>query len=135
MENYVLDTSAILTLREDEPGAAFVEGLLRKTLTRKAKVYASFMSFMEVLYCSWRAEGREVAHRTFLELKMLPIHRVDVSESILFCAGEIKGTYSLSLADSWIAATAIDKNAVLVHKDPEFEPLKDRLVLKGLPYK
>ncbi len=135
MEIYVFDTSAILTLRENEAGADIVEGILRKAQSRKAQVYVSFMSMMEVFYCSWRAEGKGAAHRTFLEMKMLPFHRVDVNDAILFLAGEIKGTYSLSLADSWIAATAIEREAVLVHKDPEFEPLKDRIELKSLPYK
>lgn len=135
MESFVLDTSAILTLREDEEGADQIEEILRRASAKRAQVYVSFISFMEIFYCSWRAEGKGAAHRTFLELKMLPLHRVDVNDSILFLAGEIKGTHSLSLADSWIAATALDKKAILVHKDPEFEPLKDRINLKALPYK
>jgi len=135
MENYVLDTSALITFREDEAGADSVEEVLRKAQAKKARVYVSFISIMEVFYCSWRAEGKGAAHRTFLELKMLPFQRVDVNDSILFLAGEIKATCSLSLADSWIAATAIDREALLVHKDSEFEQLKDRVSLRPLPYK
>src|SRR3989304_9733007 len=106
MENYVLDTSALIALREDEAGADLVEEILRKADSKKVRAFASFISFMEIFYCSWRAEGKAEAHRTFLELKMLPLHRVDVNDSLLFLAGEIKGTCSLSLADSWVAATA-----------------------------
>jgi predicted nucleic acid-binding protein len=40
----------------------------------------------------------------------------------------------MSLGDAWIAATALQCDAVLVHKDPEFEGLPG-LVEERLPYK
>jgi predicted nucleic acid-binding protein len=135
MESYVLDTSALIALRENETGADVVEAILRKAQSKKVRVFISFISMMEIFYCSWRAEGKAAAHRIFLELKMLPLQRVDVNDNLLFLAGEIKGTCSLSLADSWIAATAVHQEAVLIHKDPEFEQLEDRLSLQALPYK
>jgi predicted nucleic acid-binding protein len=39
------------------------------------------------------------------------------------------------LADAIIAAFAIQCNAVLVHKDPEFEALAGQMLLEALPYK
>lgn len=48
---------------------------------------------------------------------------------------EIKATQSLSVCDSWIVATAMDLNAILVHKDPEFEQMRGAMKLKALPYK
>ena len=47
----------------------------------------------------------------------------------------LKSTYRLSFADTWIAATAIFYDAILVHKDPEFEQLKGKLEMLKLPYK
>jgi len=41
---------------------------------------------------------------------------------------------SLSLADAWIAAAALENSAILVHKDPEFENLTG-LLEERLPYK
>ncbi|MGQ9646839.1 MAG: PIN domain-containing protein [Thermodesulfobacteriota bacterium] len=61
--------------------------------------------------------------------------RVDVTDSILNYAAEIKATTRLSVADSWIIGTAIDTDSALVHKDPEFEQVKGRLELIPLPYK
>jgi|GEM_PF-225997 len=37
--------------------------------------------------------------------------------------------------DSWIIATAMTLNSILVHKDPEFEQMKTAVKLKALPYK
>lgn len=135
MKAYVLDTSALISLRSNEEGADDVEAILKEAYSKKAKVFISFMSFMEMYYCSWRAGGKPHALRTFLEMKMLPIQKVDASDELLFLAGEIKATCSLSLGDCWIAATALLNQATLVHKDPEFEQLQERISLKPLPYK
>ena len=40
-----------------------------------------------------------------------------------------------SEADAFVAATARETNATLLHKDPEFESLRGRIKLKALPYK
>lgn len=61
--------------------------------------------------------------------------RINLTELIFEKAIEIKATNNLSVCDSWIVATAICANAVLVHKDPEFEQVKSLVRLKTLPYK
>ncbi|MFC1717829.1 PIN domain-containing protein [Candidatus Poribacteria bacterium] len=134
-KRYLLDTSAILALRSDEPGADDVESILRESESGQAEVYASFMTYMEVYYRIWHIEGEESAKRMYGELLSLPISRVDMSDSILLCAGSIKANYSLSVADAWIIASAIEMEASLVHKDPEFEQVQDIVSLIFLPYK
>jgi predicted nucleic acid-binding protein len=42
---------------------------------------------------------------------------------------------NLSVCDSWVIATAISADAVIIHKDPEFEQVKKIVKLKALPYK
>ena len=49
-------------------------------------------------------------------------------------AASLKARYPMSLGDAWIAATAMQCNAVLLHKDPEFEPVAE-LQHEPLPYK
>jgi ribonuclease VapC len=46
----------------------------------------------------------------------------------------IKASHRLSLADAIIAAFALQHQAVLIHKDPEFEPLSGHVMLEALPY-
>ena len=50
MEKYVFDTSAWLTLIEDELGADTVQKILEKTESGEEQVFVSFMSLMEVYY-------------------------------------------------------------------------------------
>jgi predicted nucleic acid-binding protein len=53
----------------------------------------------------------------------------------LLTAARLKAAHHLSLADAIIAAFAIQQNAILLHKDPEFEALRGQMSLKALPYK
>ena len=131
---FVLDTSAILALWNEEDGAAFVEKILRDT-PHNRKIFVSFMTFMECRYRLWKDHGRNAADEIFLSLSLLPITRVDVDDTLLKTASELKAQHKISVADSWIIATAITRNATLVHKDPEFDALADKVTMKTLPYK
>jgi predicted nucleic acid-binding protein len=133
-KSFVLDTSAMLAFWNDERGADQVERML-KTAGPGSKIYISFITLMEGKYQLWRRVGKDTAEEFERMIRNLPLSRVDVTESILNYAVEIKATTRLSVADSWIIATAIETGSALVHKDPEFEQVKDRLELVSLPYK
>jgi len=130
-DSYVFDTSALLTLWNDEPGAEAVGNLLRSD----SFVYVSFMSCMEGRYRIWKSAGRPESEEFSKYLDLLPLKRVDITEPIFEKAIEIKATYSLSVCDSWIIATAMMTDSVLVHKDPEFAQVKKIVKVKALPYK
>ena len=118
---FVLDTSALLTLRSDEPGADRVETLLRQAWRKRSRLLVSFMSRMEILYCVWREEGEEEARHALRLIDSFAIEWVSCEPAILDMASGLKARGGLSVADSWIAATALVRGAVLVHKDPEFQ--------------
>lgn len=120
MTRLLFDTSALLTLRDDEPGADRVAGLLRDP---RATCLACFMTRMEILYRVWKDEGETAGRLALQQCLALPLDWVEFSDELLLRAAEIKARNALSLADAWIAAAAMDNDAVLVHKDPEFEGL------------
>ncbi|MBI5327776.1 MAG: PIN domain-containing protein [Deltaproteobacteria bacterium] len=130
---YLLDTSAVLALWNAEDGADTVEDILKKS--SNASVFVSFMTFMECRYCIWKKKGKAVADEFYRDLSLLPIKRVDVDDVLINIASEMKATNNLSVADSWIIASAIKTNSTLVHKDPEFEQIADRVDMLKLPYK
>ncbi len=133
-EAYVLDTSAVLTLWNEEDGAPLVERLLLDASERRS-VFISFMTVMECRYRIWKDQGRDAAEEITRSLRLLPAIRVDLDDDLLMTAAELKAQFRISVADSWIIATAITRNATLVHKDPEFDALGSRVTLKALPYK
>jgi ribonuclease VapC len=120
MKRFLLDTSALLTLRDDEPGADRVAALLRE---QEASCLACFMTRMEMLYRVWKDEGELAGKLALQQCLALPLTWIECSDELLRRAAEIKARNTLSLADAWIAAAAFENDAVLVHKDPEFQAL------------
>jgi len=133
MTRYLLDTSALLTLRDDEPGADRVAEVLEQAMQGKCKCFACFMTLMEVLYRVWRDESPAAGRLAYQQCKALPIEWLSSSEPLLLKAAEIKATFPLSIADAWIAACASEHGAILLHKDPEFTPLS--VTQERLPFK
>lgn len=134
-DRYVLDSSAFFALFEDEDGADVVQNLLEKAQEGDITVFSSFASYAEVFYITYREEGEEQAYRRVSLMERLRIIKVDSSRELGLIAGRLKAVHRISFADAWIAAAAIILGAVLVHKDPEFEELKDKLKMLKLPYK
>jgi predicted nucleic acid-binding protein len=123
MADFVLDTSAVLALRDDEEGADRVEQILRRARDGRAHVLLSFMSRMEILYRVTIDEDEEAARSALRLLESSGIRWVSCEDTILEAAARIKVGGGLSVADAWIAATALLHEAILIHKDPEFERL------------
>lgn len=97
-------------------------------------VLGCFMSLMEVLYRVWKNEGESAGRNAYAACQALPITWVHETPALLELAASLKARYPMSLGDSWIAATALQSDAVLVHKDPKFEPVA-ALRHEALPYK
>ena len=121
MNRFLLDTSALLTLRDDEAGADRVAEVLGLATRGQARCYGCFMTLMEVFYRVWRDEGHTAGRLAYQQCRALPIEWLPQTDALLIRAAEFKATHLLSMADAWIAACASEQAAVLMHKDPEFE--------------
>ena len=123
MKRFLLDTSALLTLRDDEAGADRVAEVLNLASSGKAKCYGCFITLMEVYYRVWRDEDKVAGQLAYQQCLALPVEWMSNSETLLVRSAQYKAMYALSTADAWIAACAAEQGAVLLHKDPEFKPL------------
>jgi predicted nucleic acid-binding protein len=123
MKRFLLDTSALLTLRDDEAGADRVAEVLDLASGGKAKCFGCFITLMEVYYRVWRDEDRTAGQLAYQQCLALPIEWISNSETLLAKSAEYKALHPLSIADAWIAACAAEQGAVLLHKDPEFKRL------------
>lgn len=131
---YLLDTSAIFAFTDNEEGADRVEELLNKARREQITLHISAMTAMEVYYVSYAERGEEQAHHLLILVRALPVTELSLEDALILPAARFKARYKISVADAWIAATAIVHNLILVHKDPEFEPL-DGVSLLPLPYR
>ncbi len=115
MTAYSLDTSALLSLRDDEPGAARVAELLEQAQAGTVRCFGSFMSLMEVLYRVWRNEGEPAGRLAYEQCLALPVAWTHETPDLLKRAAAIRATCPLSVADAWIAASAIEQGDHMSH--------------------
>ncbi len=132
IKTYVLDTSAVLTFLNEEPGVELVDEIIGD---KNNRLFISFLTLYEIYYVNFRRRSKGVAElllRSTLQLGFDIVY--DNSLNDIISAGAVKGTFRMSAVDAWIASLAIREQAILVHKDPEFELLGDQLQLLNLPY-
>jgi len=91
---------------------------------------------LETHSISLQEEGQAEADRRIALIKQLEIEILwGMDESTLLTASTLKAAHRVSLADAVIAAFAIRRRAVLMHKDPELDALAGLLQMEALPYK
>lgn len=135
IESVVLDSSAVLAYVDDEDGADEVGRHLLSARKGRLKLYASFVTLTEVRYLTMQEKDEASADYLVGLIKSWPLNWVHSDERHCLLAARYKAEHSLSLADAFVAATADFLDAVLLHKDPEFEPLSGEIRLRALPYK
>ena len=84
----LLDTSAVFTLIEDEPGAERVEQLLRSD-----EVLLPFIVGLETYYITTQEWSSHEAERRLLLIRQLPARWLDhVTDAVLVAAGRLKAS-------------------------------------------
>lgn len=134
MQTYILDSSAILCFLLGEDGAGDVSELLHEAGSDNTKILLPFIVLMELEYWLLRRLIPEEVAGIMLRLETWPVEIEESYPEWRHQAARIKADATLSVADAWIAALAIIHNALLVHKDPEFNKVS-RLRVLQLPYK
>jgi len=130
-ETFVLDSSALLTLIEDEAGANRVEDVLRRH-----RALLPWVALMEVYYITKREQGQLEADRRHTLIKQMSAEILwDADEPTVLLAGDLKAALRLSFADALIGAIARRHDAILLHKDPELAALAGQQAVEALPYK
>jgi predicted nucleic acid-binding protein len=137
MPGYVLDTSALLAMYYQEPGAlevleivgTGVGGEIHESATdlvdrEPAPVYLPFMALMEIEYVVRQREGRYEADRASHLVRAWPLELKESSPIWRREAARVKSRYPLSLGDAWVAALALLQDARLVHRDAGFDTVE-----------
>jgi predicted nucleic acid-binding protein len=134
-DSIILDTSAILTLTDDEPGAEEVRAYVVDAIAGRVRLFGSFVSLCEVEYITMQEEGEATARQRLADLNALPIQWLHSDQALCSEAAKLKALHKISFADSFVAATARRFDAILIHKDPEFHSLTAIVKQKMLPPK
>jgi predicted nucleic acid-binding protein len=132
---FVVDTSAFITFLEKEDGYEKVKSLLVDAIDNNVELFASVVTLIEVYYIAVQELGEQAARERMSYIRELKIEFCAIDTESVFRIGMLKANYKMSFADCCIAGLAIEKNAVLLHKDPEFEQVISSVKQLPLPYK
>ncbi|HEY76675.1 MAG TPA: type II toxin-antitoxin system VapC family toxin [Thermoflexia bacterium] len=134
MNRYVLDTSAVLALLNNEPGTEQVLEILDAATQGLASVHIPFMTLMELEYILLRRSSPAKTDQILSLVQAWPVIIEHSTEEWSHTAAKIKASTPLSVADAWICSLAQLLDAELVHKDPEYDAVSNLKSLQ-LPYK
>jgi len=130
-----LDSFAVLALLYGEEGSGEVKRILKEARDGIAEVFLHWNNLGEVYYIIRKGKPRRKALEVVALVKTLPLQLVEFDEALWLKAAELKGTFPISYADAFAAATAQVKAAALVTGDPEFEALEGQVPIHWLPRK
>ncbi|MBN1488072.1 MAG: PIN domain-containing protein [Anaerolineae bacterium] len=116
---------------EDEDSAERVEVIIRQE-----QAIIPFPVLLEAYYISLQEQSEAIADQRYALMRNLPVTKIwAIDEPTLLAAARFKARCRMSFADALIAAFAAQNQAILVHKDPEFDALVGLVEQEPLPYK
>ncbi len=130
---FVLDSWALIALlNKEQPASAEVEELLQKAAEGQAFFALSIINLGEIYYIVGRSRGNQAADDFLDRIKRLPIQIIQADEPRVLAAARLKMAYSISYADAFATAAAIELNATLLTGDPELLLLSDKVEIQPL---
>jgi len=121
---YIFDSHALLKFFQKEKGHEKVVHLLeeiRKTGTSK---YINALNLGEIIYSTKREFGDQKKLEVLANIERLNFTILSVTNNLIFQAAEFKAQYSISYADCFVLASALEYNAVIVTGDTEFKKVQ-----------
>ena len=127
MNNFVLDSFALLRFIQKEPGNEPVKAILEDARTGNVCAMLNVINMGEIIYTVQRRFGLQAKLDVVMNISRLGIVILPASNDLVFRAAELKARFAMSYADTFAVASAMEHDATLVTGDPEFR-LVDNLV-------
>jgi len=122
---YIFDSFALLKLFQKEKGYEKVKRLLQDIQKTGTEKYINIINLGEIVYSTKREFGDLKKIEVMAAIERLGFTTLPVSNDLVFRAAEYKADYSISYADCFVLASAVEFKAVIVTGDPEFKKVKD----------
>lgn len=125
MNNYLLDSFALLRFIQKEPGNEPVKAILSDSQCGKACAMLNVINMGEIIYTVQRRFGLQHKLDVVMNISRLGIVILPATNDLVFRAAELKARFAMSYADTFAVASAIEHNATLVTGDPEFRQVEN----------
>lgn len=124
---FIFDSHAILKFLQKEKGHEKVAYLLEDIMKKDGIKYINAINLGEIIYSTKREFGDQKKLEVLANIERLNFTVLPVTNDLIFQAAEYKAQYSISYADCFILASAVEHKATIVTGDPEFKKV-ERLV-------
>jgi len=116
----LFDSHALLKLFQKEAGYEKVARMLVRAKRLGTPKYMNAINLDEIIYSTKRVFGDQKKIEVLAHVERLGFHILSVPNDLVFRAAEYKAVFSMSFADCFALASAVEHGAVLVTSDPEF---------------
>ncbi len=120
----LFDSHALLKLFQREAGHEKVVRLLEQALRSGVRKYLNAINLGEIVYTTKRAFGDQKKIEILAHIERLGITVLPVPNELIFQAAEYKARFSMSFADCFALASAVEHRTILVTGDPEFRAVE-----------
>jgi ribonuclease VapC len=120
----LFDSHALLKLFQKEAGHEKVARMLTQAMRSGTPVYLNVINLGEIIYSTKRAFGDQKKIEVLAHVERLGFRILPVPSDLVFRAAEYKASFSMSFADCFALASAVEHGAVLVTGDPEFRAVE-----------
>ena len=121
---FIFDSHALLKFFQKEKGHEKVTRLLEETRRTGATKYINAINLGEIIYTTKKVFGDQKKLEVLANIERLSFIILSIPNNLIFQAAEYKAHYSISCADSFALASAVEHNAVLVTGDPELKKVE-----------
>ena len=121
---YIFDSYALLKFFQKEKGYEKVVHLLEEIKKAGVTKYINAVNLGEIIYSTKREFGDQKKLEVLANIERLNFTILTVSNNLIFQAAEYKAQYSISYADCFVLASAIEHKAIIVTGDPEFKKVE-----------
>ena len=118
---FIFDNHALLKLFQKEKGYEKVVQLLVEIEKTGAIKYLNAINLGEIIYTTKRDFGDQKKLEVLASIERLNFRILPVPNEVIFQASEYKAEFSISYADCFTLASAVEHKAVIVTGDPEFK--------------
>lgn len=120
----LFDSHALLKLFQRETGHEKIVRLLEQARRSGATKYLNAINLGEIVYSTKRAFGDQKKIEVLAHIDRLGFRILPIPNDLIFRAAEYKASFSMSFADCFALASAVEHGAILVTGDPEFHAVE-----------
>ena len=124
MGAFIFDSHALLKLFQKEKGYEKVVQLLEEIQKTGAVKYLNAINLGEIIYTTKKDFGDQKKVEVLASIERLNFRILPIPNELIFQAAEYKAEYSISYADCFALASAVEHKAVIVTGDPEFKKVE-----------